>query len=196
MISWHDTSCYKTCGSKLITQKITNLCYNKMAYFFTLNCIKPAKNSLYGKKKKCITASSSESVAACCHIPRSIYACIYTDSAGSVLPVNPVFSYFIETESLSLAHTHRWETNPLWTCGGKEIKTNASQNQLLRDLKYDRSLIKLIIINNKAPLLKMNECIENKRPKENVIVQLLLQKHIYRNREDQVDQRFNKANDL
>lgn len=166
-----------------------------MAYFFTLNCIKPAKNSLYGKKK-CITASSSESVAACCHILRSIYACIYTDSAGSVLPVNPVFSYFIETESLSLAHTHRWETNPLWTCGGKEIKTNTSQNQLLRDLKYDRSLIKLIMINNKAPLLKMNECIENKRPKENVIVQLLLQKHIYRNREDQVDQRFNKANDL
>lgn len=52
------------------------------------------------------------------------------------------------------------------------------------------------MINNKAPLLKMNECIENKRPKENVIVQLLLQKHIYRNREDQVDQRFNKANDL
>lgn len=74
-----------------------------MAYFFTLNCITPAKNSLYGKK--IITASNNESVAACCHIPRSIYACIYTGSAGSILPVNPVLSYFIETESLSLAHT-------------------------------------------------------------------------------------------
>ena len=42
---------------------------------------------------------------------------------GGFSPVNPVAFYFVETES------HTAATNPLSTCGGMEIKTNAVQRE-------------------------------------------------------------------
>lgn len=42
---------------------------------------------------------------------------------GGFPPVNPVPFYFVETES------HTAATNPLSTCGGMEMKTNAVQRE-------------------------------------------------------------------
>lgn len=63
--------------------------------------------------------------------------------ARSFSPVNPVFSYFVQTEC------HRAESKPLSACGGEQMKQASVGGQMLilrtdrmdrQDLRHDASL--------------------------------------------------------
>lgn len=64
------------------------------------------------------------------------HRCIYAECSfslpGIFSPVNPMLSYFVETECVCVSScAHRAVTTPLSTCGREEIKTTLCAEKIL-----------------------------------------------------------------